>query len=138
MIEPHDCRVALGLVREAVDAGASYRRACEILGSSGFSVPGFGSALFCPRGYVYQPRVAAQQLLWEGNAQRSNPNGVASFPDVLLVPFQTVFSKKGSVFVLEAPFFVMFFLIGDVFSDRVQIGFADRKRTVSALPSKSR
>nr|VFK66512.1 MAG: hypothetical protein BECKTUN1418D_GA0071000_15222 [Candidatus Kentron sp. TUN] len=32
---------------------------------------------FAPRGYVYQPRVAAQQLLWEGNAQRSNPNGVA-------------------------------------------------------------
>nr|VFK66552.1 MAG: Homeodomain-like domain-containing protein [Candidatus Kentron sp. TUN] len=31
MIEPHDRRVALGLVREAVDAGASYRRACEIL-----------------------------------------------------------------------------------------------------------
>nr|VFK70063.1 MAG: hypothetical protein BECKTUN1418E_GA0071001_12323 [Candidatus Kentron sp. TUN] len=91
-----------------------------------------------PKGLRISAQGCDEVATWVSNARQPNPNGVASFPDVLLVPFQTVFSKKGSVFVLEAPFFVMFFLIGDVFSDRVQIGFADRKRTVSALPSKSR
>ena len=31
MIEPHDRRLALGLIREAIDAGASCKKACEIL-----------------------------------------------------------------------------------------------------------
>nr|VFK27915.1 MAG: Homeodomain-like domain-containing protein [Candidatus Kentron sp. LPFa] len=31
MIEPHDRRLALGLIREAIGAGASYKKACEIL-----------------------------------------------------------------------------------------------------------
>ena len=31
MIEIHDRRLALGLIREAIDAGASYKKACEIL-----------------------------------------------------------------------------------------------------------
>ena len=46
------------------------------IGSSGFSVSGqFDSAVrsFAPRGYVYQPRVAAQQLLWEGEHTKIQP-----------------------------------------------------------------
>nr|VFK53545.1 MAG: hypothetical protein BECKTUN1418F_GA0071002_102321 [Candidatus Kentron sp. TUN] len=58
--------------------------ACSILrkflGSSGFSVSGqFDSAVrsFAPRGYVYQPRVAAK-LPWVGKGYATNPERVAS------------------------------------------------------------
>nr|VFK58656.1 MAG: hypothetical protein BECKTUN1418D_GA0071000_10877 [Candidatus Kentron sp. TUN] len=72
----------------------------QILGSSGFSVPGgFGSALFCPRGYVYQPRVAAQQLPWVGKGYATNPERVASL--FSQVPFTQ--PRWGWIFVRSLP-----------------------------------
>nr|VFK64182.1 MAG: hypothetical protein BECKTUN1418F_GA0071002_14681 [Candidatus Kentron sp. TUN]VFK72536.1 MAG: hypothetical protein BECKTUN1418E_GA0071001_14381 [Candidatus Kentron sp. TUN] len=69
------------LVKQYSDTGRIKRRKSISKGFTVLPVLAYlvDSAVrsFAPKGYVYQPRVAAQQLLWEGNAQRSNPNGVA-------------------------------------------------------------
>nr|VFK58473.1 MAG: hypothetical protein BECKTUN1418D_GA0071000_10834 [Candidatus Kentron sp. TUN] len=54
---------------------------------------------FAPRGYVYQPRVAAQQLPWVGKGYATNPERVASL--FSQVPFTQ--PRWGWIFVRSLP-----------------------------------
>lgn len=62
---------------------------------------------------------------------------VASIPDIPLIEGDLVSFQKSPVFLLERFFSMMFLLVCDVSTDTGHVGFGNRKRSITCLPSKS-
>src|SRR6266480_1643723 len=67
----------------------------------------------------------------------SNPNGVASFPQIAFIPFQAVAPQKRPNLILKTDLPVMFFLIGNVSPNLVEIRLADRECCIANCHSNS-
>jgi hypothetical protein len=100
-------------------------------------------------GSTTKPRVAAAhpgdretpEINPETVAQRqwpiriTHPNALL-IPNISLIDLDTVFPTYPAEFILEGFPLVTLLLIGDVLLERINMGRADRKRTVACLPMK--
>ena len=77
----------------------------------------------------------------QGPTARPIPTGrlsglCKSIPDIAFIVFDSVFLEEGAVFVLEGARLVVLLLGVDVVEQSIQVGRADGKGTLTALPCK--
>ena len=95
---------------------------CFSRNAAAYRSPGLG-ALFAP---------------YPGNrhSHATNPERVASIPQIPFIPFQIMFFQHHPEFLLKTNFPMMLFLRGNIFFNDIQIRRTNRKRSISRLPCK--
>src|SRR5262245_42276664 len=67
-------------------------------------------------------------------ASLPTPTGVASIPNIALVPRQSVFCQQPKILILKRLPLVMFLLVHDVCNQLLNMSRTDRKRAITILP----